>query len=73
MLSRKSRGFLEQISVVILCVSLLYQVPTGARCGAPSPAKETQLFSGTLVPFFFGGCPTENGLPAKGFPFFQGH
>ena len=22
---------------------------------------------------FFGGCPTKNGLPQKGFPFFQGH
>ena len=29
-----------------------------------------QLFSGTLFPFFVGGCPTKNGLPQKGFPFF---
>ena len=34
----------------------------------------TQLFSGTLFPLsFFRGCPTKNGLPQKGSPFFQGH
>ena len=39
-----------------------------------STKRITQLFSGTLFPlfcifffFFFGGCPTRNGLPQKGF------
>ena len=32
----------------------------------------TQLFSGTLFPPFFGGCPTKNGLPQKGLPCLPG-
>ena len=35
-------------------------------------ASGTQLFSGTLFPFVFCGCPTKNGLPQKGFLFFPG-
>ena len=33
------------------------------------------VLSCSVAPFslFFGGCPTKNGLPKKGFPFFQGH
>ena len=33
----------------------------------------TQLFRATFFPVFFCGCATKNGLPQKGFPFFQGH
>ena len=29
-----------------------------------------QLFGGILFPFLFSGCPTKNGLPRKGSPFF---
>ena len=45
---------------------LIYMYPD-AFSGAET---KTQLFSGTLFPVFLGGCPTKNGLPQKGFPFF---
>ena len=36
----------------------------------PDEKRSTQLFSGTLFPFFSGGCPTKNG-PQKVFLFFS--
>ena len=45
-----------------------------SACGVPGPGCFlSQLFSGTLFfSLFLGGCPTKNGLPQKGFPFFPG-
>ena len=43
------------------------------RSGVEVVFSGSQLFSGTnSFPLFFGGggCPTKNGLPRKGFPFF---
>ena len=40
---------------------------------APSLLPFTQLFSGTLLPLFFGGCPLKMVFPKKGVLFFQGH
>ena len=40
--------------------------------GGGSP-MDSQLFGGTnYFSLFFGGCPTKNGLPQKGFPYFPG-
>ena len=48
-----------------------------SRCGTLFTvfldASFSQLFSGPLLFFFFGGCPTKMVFPKKGFHFFQGH
>ena len=41
-----------------------------AKMTGVSFCRSSQLFSGTLFPFFGGGGPTKNGLPQEGFPFF---
>ena len=54
---------------------------SGSADDMPESCVEAWLFlephlSCSVAPFFplfFGGCPTKNGLPQKGFPFFQGH
>ena len=54
----------------------MYEGPRDPRGPARRPSRwtpSTQLFSGTnYVSLFFGGCPTKNGLPQTGFPFFPG-
>ena len=44
-----------------------FGAPGACHCGIVA-----QLFSGTNYLSFFCGCPTKNGLPQKGFPFFPG-